>query len=96
MNFKKVTGFAVFVIGLVLICFALYAKNKIAGAKNTMDKMTSHVSDQPAGKMFGGMMDAKAEEYNVMVNWFLFGGIAFAVVGGSILVVCRKQKWMKK
>lgn len=61
-----------------------------------MDKLSGHFSNEPAGKMFGGMMDAKAEEYNVMVRWILIGGIVFAVVGGTVLVRTRKQKWMKK
>lgn len=95
MYYRKVSGLVAFIVGATMLVVGLYAKNRVSGAKNTMDKITGEFTDKPAGKMFGGMMDAKAQEYDTLINWVMGVGIAFSVVGGVVLIIYRKHKWSK-
>ena len=90
---KRVAGLVVFLIGVVLIIFGLYAKGRVAGAR----KDISHITNNPFGHntatdVAGGVMEGKVSRYDKPVFWSLVGGVVLVVVGGGMMICCCKKK----
>jgi len=91
MGTKKFIGIIVLLIGVVLIGFSIYAKGRIASAKGTVDTVTSPFSGNTAGKIIGGEAKKAASQYDTKVQMILIGGIVLAVIGGGMVLFCRKK-----
>jgi hypothetical protein len=91
MKKKKITGLIVLIVGIALIVFAVHSMNRIANAKEGISAITTPFSNEPAGKFVGDVLEGKASQYDVQVKLCLIGGIVLAVIGGGMLLFCRKK-----
>jgi hypothetical protein len=93
MHKKRLIGLVIFIIGIVLLIFGLYAKSRVAGARSEV----GHITHSPFGQnrvtnTVGDVMEGKIGQYDQPVFWCLTGGIVLAVIGGGMLICCRSQK----
>lgn len=93
MNTKRISGLVIFLIGLALVIFGLYAKGRQASARSD----AGFVTNNPFGKnqvteTVGGIVEGKISQYNQPIFWCLVGGIVLIVVGGGILICSRKKR----
>ncbi len=91
MNYKRIIGVIVLVIGVVLIIFAADAMKRISSAKNAVSGASGFMPNNPAGNMVTGSMEKAASQYDVPVMICLIGGIVLVLVGGGMAIFCRKK-----
>lgn len=92
MNPKRLSGMIVFVVGIILLAFSIYAMARINSAKGTVNAISKPFSGNPIGGFVGGELKSKASQYDMMVRWGLSLGIIFIVVGGGLIYFCRAKK----
>ncbi|HEY2811166.1 MAG TPA: hypothetical protein VGJ00_07260 [Rhabdochlamydiaceae bacterium] len=92
MSTKRIVGCVVLIVGIVLIIFSVYEMNRISRAKGAIHTLSSPFSGSSAGKTAGHVMEGKASQYDTPVMILLIGGIACTVVGGYLVLFCKKKK----
>lgn len=92
MNYKRIIGIIVLIIGIVLIGYALHYMKEISEAKGEIGSYTKPFSKTPIGKAVQDTLMSKASEHDNQVRWLLIGGITFVVVGGIVIIFGRSSK----
>lgn len=92
MSRKRIIGLVVFIIGVILVAYAMNARSRIASAKSGIHELTSPFSGNAAGQSIGDVMEGKASQYDTIVMLMLIGGIACVVVGGCVFFFCKKKR----
>lgn len=92
MKIKKIVGAVVAVIGIALILVSFYAMSKVASAQGTVNAIEGVVSKNPAAKMAGNQVNAKIDNYRILSQRCLFGGIILLVIGAGTVIICKKHK----
>lgn len=92
MNGKRITGLIVFLIGIVLIIFAVYNKNRVAEAKSDINKGTSFFGNNAAGNTVTGVLEGKASQYDTPLKICLYGGIVLVIIGGAVMLFCKSRR----
>jgi len=91
MNYKRIIGIIVLIIGIGLIGYALHSMKEISDAKSDITTYTGPFSKNPIGKAVEDTLMEKASQYDVEVKWLLIGGITLVVVGGIAIIFGRKR-----
>jgi hypothetical protein len=91
MNFKKLIGIVVFILGVILILFSMYAKNRVHAAKTAVHEATGPFAGNPISKTLGSAVDERAEQYNTPILLSLIGGVLFSIAGVSMYLFFRKK-----
>jgi hypothetical protein len=92
MNYKRIVGIAMLIIGAAAIIYSIHSMNRISEAKSEVHSLTSPFSGSSAGRTVGGMMGSEASQYDTKVMLLLIGGIILAVGGGSLALFCQKGR----
>jgi uncharacterized membrane protein YgdD (TMEM256/DUF423 family) len=96
MNSKRIIGLVIFIIGIILICYASYQKHRIAEAQGNIQKGTSLFSGSSVGsqvgKSVGGEMEKKVSSYNTPVMLVMIAGIILLIIGAAMVLFCGKRK----
>lgn len=91
MNYKRISGLIILIIGIALIAYALHSMKRISETKSDIGTYTKPFSKTPIGKAVEDTLMTKASEYDTQVRWLLIGGITLVVVGGIIIIFSRKR-----
>lgn len=91
MNYKRIVGLVVLIIGIGLIAYALHSMKRISDAKSEIGTYTKPFAKNSIGKAVEDTLMKKASEYDTEVRWLLIGGITLVVVGGVVIIICRKK-----
>jgi Protein of unknown function (DUF3185) len=96
MNYKRIVGVVVFVIGVALIIFAVHSMHRISSAKGTMHTMEGLIPKSQYEEMGSKEMGKEASQYDAEVMGMLIGGIILAVAGCGIAIFYGKGKKKKR
>ena len=91
MNYKRIVGLVVLIIGIGLIAYALHSMKRIVDAKSEIGTYTKPFSKNPIGKAVEDTLMKKASEYDTEVRWLLIGGITLVAIGGIVIIIYRKK-----
>ena len=96
MHLKRISGLILFIIGVILILFAIHAMHQIAEAKNLSQNITDffeHNPDwNPIIKFFGGKAQEKISTYDTPALLTLISGIVLTIIGAIMAIVNRKKR----
>ena len=107
MNFKRILGLIIVILGIACLALASYIKQEVALKKGEAQQQVGAVTNNPllkqagpygeqvgstAGAMANAEIEARAAEYEILANWPYWGGVALIVIGGSILLFCRNRR----
>ena len=90
MNVKQLAGIVAIVVGVALIGFSVYAKNKVHHAKEGMDQISGFFPKDQVGSVVEHKMHSKLSQYDMMIRWSMIGGVVLGIVGVYVVVRCRK------
>ena len=105
MNYKRISGIVLIVIGVLLIALSLYTTNQVSMKMGKVHNATSNISQgssyggskfKKAGSQISGAINAKAGEkaspYQVAATWELIGGVLFIIIGGGVIFFTKGKK----
>lgn len=85
-----------FIVGIILIIFAIQAMHQIAEAKSLSQNITDffeHNPDwNPIIKFFGGKAQEKISTYDTPALLALISGIVLTIIGAVMAIVNRKKR----
>lgn len=90
MNVKQVSGILAVIVGVALIGFSVYAKNKILHAKEGIDQISGFFPKSEAGSAVEHSVHSKIGRYEILVRWSMIGGVVLAAAGAYFVVRFRK------
>ncbi len=92
MKKKKIVGLILLVIGVIVLIYALYARNRVDEIKGEVNRGTSMFGNNPVNRGISSAMDAKLGSYNAPILIGTIGGIALIVIGGGMILLNRKKR----
>lgn len=96
MNFKRLLGFVLIAIGVVLIFIALNAMHKIAEAKSLTQDISNFFTHNPDWnpiiKFFGGKAQEKISTYDTPALLTLISGILLTIVGAVMAIIQGRRR----
>jgi len=92
MNYKKIIGIIILVIGLALIGYGIHSKRRISAARKDIEKFTKPFSHNPFGKVIEKDIKGKAGQYDTQVMWLFISGAVLVIVGGVVIIFGRKRQ----
>ncbi len=90
MNVKQVSGILAVIVGVALIGFSIYAKNKILHAKEGIDQVSGFFPKSEAGSAVEHSVKGKISRYEMIARWSMIGGVVLAAAGAYYVVRFRK------
>ncbi|MES2272900.1 MAG: DUF3185 family protein [Chlamydiota bacterium] len=84
MNFKKLSGFILIAIGIVLIVFAIQSMDRISSRKHQVGMFSRPLSKVSGGDSLSGVLKGETEKYDTQVILILIGGIVCVVLGSAV------------
>ena len=95
MNYRRITGLIILLVGLALIIFSIHAMEKVPEAKTlgqrTSDFFTHNPMWNPLIKFFGGKPQEKIVEQHTSHVLTLIIGIILAAVGSLVAFWKRRR-----
>ncbi|MBS0605212.1 MAG: hypothetical protein JSS60_09300 [Verrucomicrobia bacterium] len=91
MKAKKIAGIVLIIIGIVVFLLAMYAKSRVAEAKQNVQKTSGMFSENPVNKQIGGALEKQISHYDAPIMWTMIGGIVVFVIGVGTLVMCKRR-----
>lgn len=91
MNRKQIIGLVIFIVGIVLVIGAMYGMKRVGEAREGFSKGTSFMPDNRGTGLMKGAVEGKLSSYDATINTILWGGIILLVIGGGVMIVCRKK-----
>lgn len=95
-NHKRIVGFIILIIGIILFIYSIYAAKQVADANNLSTSMTNffehNTAWNPLIEFFGGEAQKEIDYYGTMTLMIQIGGIALTALGAVMVVVYRKKK----
>ena len=92
MKGKQIGGLIAIIIGVVLIVFASYERNRVSNAKSSIHEGSALFGNSKGGQMATGMLNGKASEHDTTLMVILVSGIVIAVVGAGLMFCCCGKK----
>ncbi len=92
MGVKRISGLVIFLIGIVLVIFAVYNKNRVNEAKGSISKGTSLFGNNPVGNTAGGVLEGQLSQYDTPLKICLYGGVALVIIGGGVMIFCKRSR----
>lgn len=96
MNYRRITGLVILLVGLALIIFSVHAMEKAPEAKSigqkTSDFFTHNPMWNPLIKFFGGKPQEKIIEQHSSQVLTLIVGIFLAAIGSIVAFWKRKKR----
>jgi hypothetical protein len=92
MKAKRISGIVILVIGIILIIFSCYERNRVANAKAGISKGTSFMPKNAVTGAVSGSLEGKASAYDAPLLGCLIAGIIMVVVGGGMTFFFRKKR----
>jgi hypothetical protein len=92
MKRKCAIGLVLFILGLILIGFSIYGKDRIAAVKSKISMGSQAASHGGMmGKKAAQYANDKASSYDSTVMLVMIGGIVIAVVGAGMMIRYKKK-----
>lgn len=95
-NRKRIAGFILLAIGIILFIISVNAARQIADANNLSTSISNFFEHNPTWnpliKFFGGKVQEKIEYYSKVTLMIQIGGVALTALGAVMIVVFRKKK----
>ena len=86
MKRKKIIGIVVIIIGAIIFLLGLYARGRVAEARENVHKATGFFSNKEVDKQVSGMAERKIGAYDAPVMWTMIGGIVIVLIGVGTLM----------
>jgi sulfite exporter TauE/SafE len=90
MHLKKYLGFAVCVVGVVLISYGLYSRSQVSGIEKKAHELSQ--SKNSLAKSVGKKVESKTGRHNAKMRWSLIGGVILLAVGVGTIYYLRKKR----
>lgn len=90
MNVKQLSGILAVIVGVALIGFSVYAKNRILHAKEGINQISGFFPKNEAGSVVEHSVKGKIGRYEMIVRWSMIGGVVLAAAGAYFIVRFRK------
>ncbi len=81
VNYKQIAGLVAIVLGIALLIFAIYQKNRVSGARGDINNISKFFSKNPITEYGEGAVHKKLDEYDTQIMW-CFVGSAILIIGG--------------
>jgi hypothetical protein len=95
-NRKRVLGFILFIIGIILFLISVHAAQKIAEANNLSTSISNAFEHNPTWnpiiKFFGGKAQEEMDYYSTVTLIIQIGGLVLTALGAVMIVIYRKKK----
>lgn len=95
-NRKRIIGFILLIIGIILFIISVHAAQKIAEANNLSTSISNafeHNSTwNPIIKFFGGKAQEDIDYYSTVNLIIQIGGVVLTAIGAVMIFVYRKKK----
>jgi hypothetical protein len=92
MKKKKIGGAVAFLLGVVLVIFSMYEKNRLEHAEGTLHEGESYFSGNQIAQSIGGIFENRLGSYRIPLMIALIGGIVLIVGGASVWLTCFRKK----
>lgn len=91
INFKQLIGIILMILGVGLLVFAGYQKNRVSSARNDVDSFSKFFSKNPISEWGEKSIHAKLDSYDTQIMWCFIASGALIVIGGFITYRYRKK-----
>ena len=92
MKTKRIAAIVLILVGIVVFLLALYARSRVAEAKNSVSKGSGFFSDNPVNQQITGALQGKISAYDAPIMIALIGGVILFAVGAGSLYYYRKKR----
>ncbi len=92
MKTKKIIGSLVIVIGVIVVLLGLYAKSRVAEAKQNVQKNSGPFPGNPVDKQISEALEKQISAYDAPIMWTLIGGAVIFIVGAGTLIYGFRRK----
>jgi len=87
MKGKKIGGYVLLVIGILLVALGFYVKGEVTNAEHSIDKVEGFVPFSPIKTL----SQDKIDQYKKLYKWSFGGGILLSIVGIGMVMTSKKR-----
>lgn len=95
-NRKRIAGFIILILGVILFILSVDAAKQIADANNLSTSISNffehNTTWNPIIKFFGGEVQEEIEYYSTLTLIIQIGGVVLTALGAVMVFVYRKKK----
>lgn len=98
MNFKNIkwnSGIMTFILGIILLFFALYGVHSMNRARGVIENVSNFIHDNSIKGLVKGKLHHEADKYKLPIT-LAFIGSGICIIAGGVLIYLGSSKRRKK